>query len=1021
MPSRLPIQDIFAGLVTSIGTAIRYWFHYTLVAFAWLGVVPLTACRIYKCLFTGSVSSLLTLPLDMLSTENLLADCLQGCFVVTCTLCAFISLVWLREQIVHGGAPIWLEHAAPPFNAAGHHQNEAPVGGNGAENAAADQPAHPAGENAVLGENPDAQDGQAEEEEEDNEEEDDAGVEDAADANNGAQDDMNWNALEWDRAAEELTWERMLGLDGSLVFLEHVFWVVSLNTLFILVFAFCPYHIGHFSLVGLGFEEHVQASHFEGLITTIVGYILLAITLIICHVSFNDSAWRYKTIHTKEFSLITFINSESVWMCKAINTRVLTSNRAAFPYASIKMLQALATLVKFHRSRRLLGVCYIVVKVSLLVVVEIGVFPLICGWWLDICSLEMFDATLKDRELSFQSAPGTTMFLHWLVGMVYVFYFASFILLLREVLRPGVLWFLRNLNDPDFNPVQEMIHLPIYRHLRRFILSVIVFGSIVLLMLWLPIRIIKSLLPNFLPYNVMLYRDLHSYLLGDQEENENSANQQANNNQPARNNNAVPAGEGLHAAHQAILQQGGPVGFQPYRRPFNFPLRIFLLIVFMCITLLIASLICLTLPVFAGRWLMSFWTGTAKIHELYTAACGLYVCWLTIRAVTVLVAWMPQGRRVIFQKVKEWSLMIMKTLIVAVLLAGVVPLLLGLLFELVIVAPLRVPLDQTPLFYPWQDWALGVLHAKIIAAITLMGPQWWLKTVIEQVYANGIRNIDLHYIIRKLAAPVISVLLLSLCVPYVIASGVVPLLGVTAEMQNLVHRRIYPFLLMVVVLMGILSFQVRQFKRLYEHIKNDKYLVGQRLVNYERKSGKQGPSTPPPQSYFSALSRGDPLPVKDRIEMPVATQKTDTGLTQGLLKVLHKQCSHKQYVELKDLEKKWKNLCLPIEKFRAILELDPCDEKIEWIKFLALGCSSLGGSLKAAMKNVCEILTEDPEGGPARIPFDTFSYIYQYLSGLDPDHPPGERELFLATLREKSESRKNNMIGLSDFYLGKKT
>uniref|UniRef100_A0A8C5XKF4 RING-type E3 ubiquitin transferase n=1 Tax=Microcebus murinus TaxID=30608 RepID=A0A8C5XKF4_MICMU len=581
------------------------------------------------------------------------------------------------------------------------------------------------------------------------------------------------------------------------------------------------------------------ASHFEGLITTIVGYILLAITLIICH--------------------------------------------------------GLATLVKFHRSRRLLGVCYIVVKVSLLVVVEIGVFPLICGWWLDICSLEMFDATLKDRELSFQSAPGTTMFLHWLVGMVYVFYFASFILLLREVLRPGVLWFLRNLNDPDFNPVQEMIHLPIYRHLRRFILSVIVFGSIVLLMLWLPIRIIKSLLPNFLPYNVMLYSDapvselslellllqvvlpalleqghtrqwlkglvrawtvtagylldLHSYLLGDQEENENSANQQVNNNQHARNNNAIPVvGEGLHAAHQAILQQGGPVGFQPYRRPLNFPLRIFLLIVFMCITLLIASLICLTLPVFAGRWLMSFWTGTAKIHELYTAACGLYVCWLTIRAVTVLVAWMPQGRRVIFQKVKEWSLMIMKTLIVAVLLAGVVPLLLGLLFELVIVAPLRVPLDQTPLFYPWQDWALGVLHAKIIAAITLMGPQWWLKTVIEQVYANGIRNIDLHYIIRKLAAPVISVLLLSLCVPYVIASGIVPLLGVTAEMQNLVHRRIYPFLLMVVVLMGILSFQVRQFKRLYEHIKNDKYLVGQRLVNYERKSGKQGTSPSPPQS-----------------------------------------------------------------------------------------------------------------------------------------------------------------------------
>ncbi|XP_029979198.1 E3 ubiquitin-protein ligase MARCH6 [Sphaeramia orbicularis] len=834
MPSRLPIQDICAGLLTSVGTAIRYWFHYTLVAFAWLGVVPLTACRIYKCLFTGSVSSLLTLPLDMLSTENLLADCLQGCFVVTCTLCAFISLVWLREQIVHGGAPQWLEqHQPPPPNAAGQ-ANEAQAAGQGAADeppAAQPAPADPPAHNEAEPEPPDAPPDQGDDPEL---EEEGAAAEDG-DPNNGAQDDMNWNALEWDRAAEELTWERMLGLDGSLVFLEHVFWVVSLNTLFILVFAFCPYHIGHFSVVGLGFEEYVQASHFEGLITTIVGYILLAMTLILCH--------------------------------------------------------GLAALVRFQRSRRLLGVCYIVVKVSLLVVVEIGVFPLICGWWLDICSLEMFDASLKDRELSFKSAPGTTMFLHWLVGMVYVFYFASFILLLREVLRPGVLWFLRNLNDPDFNPVQEMIHLPIYRHLRRFILSVVVFGSIVLLMLWLPIRLIKLLLPAFLPYNVMLYSDapvselslellllqvvlpalleqghtrqwlkglvrawtvsagylldLHSYLLGEQEDNDGNqpVNNNNNNNPPPghhnNNNNPAPAvGEGLHAAHQAILQQGGPVGFQPYHRPLRFPFRIVLLIAFMCITLLVASLVCLTLPVFTGRWLMSFWTGNSKIHELYTAACGLYVCWLSIRGVTVLLAWMPQGRTVIIRKVQEWTLMILKTLVVALLVAGVIPLLLGLLFELVIVAPLRVPLDQTPLFYPWQDWALGVLHAKIIAAITLMGPQWWLKTVIEQVYANGIRNIDLQFIIRKLAAPVISVLLLSLCVPYVIAAGIVPAVGVTPEMEILMQRRIYPFLLMVVSLIGILSFQIRQFKRLYEHIKNDKYLVGQRLVNYERKAGR---------------------------------------------------------------------------------------------------------------------------------------------------------------------------------------
>lgn len=68
MPKRLPLKDILSGLVSSLARAIRFWLHYTLVAMAWLGIVPLTACRIYRCLFTGSVSSVLTLPLDMLSS-----------------------------------------------------------------------------------------------------------------------------------------------------------------------------------------------------------------------------------------------------------------------------------------------------------------------------------------------------------------------------------------------------------------------------------------------------------------------------------------------------------------------------------------------------------------------------------------------------------------------------------------------------------------------------------------------------------------------------------------------------------------------------------------------------------------------------------------------------------------------------------------------------------------------------------------------------------------------------------------
>lgn len=47
-------------------------------------------------------------------------------------------------------------------------------------------------------------------------------------------------------------------------------------------------------------------------------------------------------------------------------------------------------------------------------------------------------------------------------------------------------------------------------------------------------------------------------------------------------------------------------------------------------------------------------------------------------------------------------------------------------------------------------------------------------------------------------------------------------------------------------------------------------------------------------SYFRSMSKGETPPVKERLEMPVATQKTDTGLTPGLLRVLNRQVFFKQ-------------------------------------------------------------------------------------------------------------------------------
>jgi hypothetical protein len=55
---------------------------------------------------------------------------------------------------------------------------------------------------------------------------------------------------------------------------------------------------------------------------------------------------------------------------------------------------------------------------------------------------------------------------------------------------------------------------------------------------------------------------------------------------------------------------------------------------------------------------MSLRMGDAKIHELYTAACGLYMCWLGMRVCNVLAHWIPQGWGAILQKLREWIVMV---------------------------------------------------------------------------------------------------------------------------------------------------------------------------------------------------------------------------------------------------------------------------------------------------------------------------------------------------------------------------
>jgi E3 ubiquitin-protein ligase MARCH6 len=308
-PGRLPLKDLINGLLRTFCKALRYWLHYLIVAFCWLGVVPITASRIYRCLFAGSISSILTLPYDIVSTDHLLTDVLQGGLVVFCSLGAFICLLWLREQILSGGGPAWLQPADPePARQAAAVAllpqvnivpPEAPIDELLLPPPPPPPPVIPDATDAeqplprklfysdvsfricffLIENEPEHEDG-AYVDAEDDDDEDDDGDEEQANlvaapaviAGNVQNQEHNHNWIDWDRAADDLTWERLLGLDGSLQFLEHVFWVVTLNTLFILIFAYAPYHLGKIIVLSKTFRRTIADTRFLTPINTLTTY-----------------------------------------------------------------------------------------------------------------------------------------------------------------------------------------------------------------------------------------------------------------------------------------------------------------------------------------------------------------------------------------------------------------------------------------------------------------------------------------------------------------------------------------------------------------------------------------------------------------------------------------------------------------------------------------------------------------------------------------------------------------------------
>ncbi|KAK4118407.1 hypothetical protein N657DRAFT_651319 [Parathielavia appendiculata] len=141
-----------------------------------------------------------------------------------------------------------------------------------------------------------------------------------------------------------------------------------------------------------------------------------------------------------------------------------------------------------------------VMKVILIISIEMLVFPLYCGMLLDAALLPLFEnATLKSRLLFTINFPITSIFVHWFVGTGYMFHFALFVSMCRKIMRKGVLYFIRDPDDPEFHPVRDVLERNVTTQLRKILFSAFVYGALVIVCLGGVVWGLSLCLPGVLP------------------------------------------------------------------------------------------------------------------------------------------------------------------------------------------------------------------------------------------------------------------------------------------------------------------------------------------------------------------------------------------------------------------------------------------------------------------------------------------------------------------------------------------
>lgn len=592
-----------------------------------------------------------------------------------------------------------------------------------------------------------------------------------------------------------------------------------------------------------------------------------------------------------------------------------------------------------------------VMKVILIISIEMLVFPLYCGLLLDAALLPLFeDATIMSRILFTFKSPLTSIFVHWFVGTCYMFHFALFVSMCRKIMRKGVLYFIRDPDDPTFHPVRDVLERNVATQLRKILFSALVYGALVVICLggvvWglafafngvLPIHWssnepvlefpIDLLFYNFLmPLAVRFFKPsdgLHAmynwwfqqcarmlrltwFMFDDRQKGEeghivrrswkdffrgidydhlqvvraNDPTQPFDNPEvnayirqdghyvraPASDQVRIPKGtqiflevdefnnrldgkwdrpDGVHGRDTDLYKQ---VYIPPY-----FRLRICAFIISIWLFAALTGVSITIVPLVFGRQVFSKMIPShVRKNDVYAFSIGIYILgsglYLALHArylldyLATFFSLTPETPRNFFRHLKTASLRIAKVVWTYSAFVFLLPTLFAFLLEFYAILPLHTyfsPSEPHTIHFV-QSWTLGLLYVKLTTRLIQFYPDSRPAVSLGQITRDGYLNPDARLATRSFILPATLVLSTALLWPWTIARlAVFTIFRESSEEEKiLVYRYVYPAVLAAAGVGYMLYLFVLGVKRWRMRVRDEVYLIGERLHNFgEKKSG----------------------------------------------------------------------------------------------------------------------------------------------------------------------------------------